>query len=392
MTQIAEKTKVAHITTVDASLRYLLLNQLKALQAAGYDVVGISSPGEHAEALSKAGIRHIPVRLTRRVTPFADLIALWKLAGVLRGEKFAIVHTHTPKAALIGQYAALLAGVRIRVHTIHGLYLPETRWGWQRALFNLLERITMRWSHLNLSQNKEDVAYAIRHRITHRDKIRFLGNGIDLSRFDPKLYPASRRELIRKSLGFSPEHTVIGIVARFVAEKGYRELIEAAKRIRKAAPEARFLFIGEVDAEKPDALSPNLLLEDNLQEVVSFLGHRDDIADLIAAMDIFVLPSYREGMPRSLMEASAMGRASVATNIRGSREVVDHQSTGLLVKARSSHALAEAILLLISNVGLRQRLGAAAREKAIADFDERRAYNSVVSAYDELLRVNRERS
>ncbi len=379
------RPKVAVIGTVDVSMKYLLLNQMLYLQARGYDVTAFSAPGPLIADVEAAGVPHVAVSLTRKFSPMADLAAIWRLSRDLRRERFTVVHTHTPKAALLGQYAAVLARVPIRVHTIHGLYFPGHMKPNRRWMYVLLERVTMLFSHMNLSQNPEDVPVVIAEKICAPDRVRLLGNGIDVEEFDPARYPPERRRATRAALGLSEGDKVVGVVARFVAEKGYRELLEAAKVISGVMPEARFLLIGAVETQKADALHPAIIDEMGLGGVVKFLGHRTDVADLYAIMDVLALPSHREGFPRAPMEAASMGVPSVATDIRGCRQAVEDGVTGRLVPARDPQALAAALLELLRDDAMRADYGRAARLKALAEFDERVIFQRVVSAYEDLL-------
>ena len=380
----ARPLKVAHITTVDLSLRYLLLNQLRAIEKAGYEVSGVSAPGPEVPFLAKAGLRHIAAPLSRSMTPLKDLVALALLVRILRREKFDIVHTHTPKGGLLGQYAALIAGTPIRVHTIHGLYFPghmtpKTRWK-----YVLLERITMLPSMRNFSQNVEDVTTAIEAGISRADRIELIGNGIDLTVFDAKNVDAAQRSEIRQSLGLSDEHKVVGMVARLVVEKGYLEMFEAVKAIREKEPLARFVFIGEVADFKSDALSPERLTELGIADVAQFLGHRTDVRDLYGVMDVFAHPSHREGFPRAPMEAAAMGLPVVATDIRGCRQTVEDGVNGFLVPLRDARALGERLLELLGDEAMRRRFGAAGRAKAEREFDEQAVFRRIVAAYERM--------
>jgi glycosyltransferase involved in cell wall biosynthesis len=382
---LAAAPRVAHVAAADASLRYLLLNQMRSQLNAGYAVTGISAPGPDVPAIEAVGIRHVALPFTRRFAPWADLVALWRLYRVLRRERFAVVHTHTPKGGLLGQYAGLLARVPVRVHTIHGLYFPGHMKPKRRWIYILLERVTMRFSHLNLSQSPEDIPTILDERICRRERVRLLGNGIDLATFDPAGQPPERRAATRAALGLAPEHRVVGVVARFVAEKGYREMLRAAQILRDTVPEVRFVFIGPVEAAKHDALDPRLIDEMGLANVVRFLGHRTDMPDLYAAMDVLALPSHREGFPRAPMEAAAMGVPAVVTDIRGCRQTVEQGVTGYLVPRRDPEGLAAALRDLITDDAKRLAFGRAAREKAVAEFDERVVFARVNEAYAELL-------
>jgi len=381
----SDPVRVAHVTTVAMSLRHLLLHQLEALQRQGYQTVGISASGEEVAALAARGIRHIEVPMTRSFSPVSDLVALVRLYQVMRRERFTVVHTHTPKGGLLGQYAALAAGVPIRVHTIHGLYVSEQAGPLLRWAYLWLERVTMAFSQHNFSQNPEDVPLAIRERICAPETIELIRNGIDVTEFDPARFSVDRRKSLRASMGLSPSDMVVGIVARQVREKGYIELLDAAQVIRRRAPHVRIVCVGPVDGEKSDALSGAAASERGLDDIVLFLGHRDDVADLYSIMDVFVLPSYREGFPRAPMEAAAMGLPAVVTDVRGCRETVEHDRTGYLVPARDAGALAAAILALVENPATRDKFGKAARAKALAEFDERAVFQRIVARYASLL-------
>jgi glycosyltransferase involved in cell wall biosynthesis len=377
--------RVAHLATSDISLEFLLLHQLETLRAAGYDVVGVSSAGPGVAVLDAAGVRHIAVPMSRRLTPWADLGGLFALWRTLRKERFDIVHTHTPKAGLLGQYAALLAGVPLRVHTIHGLFFPGYMKPGTRFAYILLERLTMLFSAHNFCQSPEDIPVAIEEKISRAERLELIGNGIDLASFDPALQTPAKRLRTRESLGLTAGHLVVGVVARLVEEKGYFEMFRAAQRIRDNEPRARFLFIGAFESSKPDAIRDDALARFGIKDVAQFLGQRRDVSDLLAVMDVHVLPSHREGFPRSPMEASAMGIPSVVTNIRGCRQTVDDRKTGLLVPARDSDALADAILELLADEGLRRRYGDAARAKALLEFDEQAVFRRIRDAYGRLL-------
>jgi glycosyltransferase involved in cell wall biosynthesis len=175
------------------------------------------------------------------------------------------------------------------------------------------------------------------------------------------------------------------MVARFVEEKGYLEMLEAAHIIAREMQDVRFVFVGPVERGKKDGLRPEIIQEMGLGEVVSFLGHREDVADLYAIMDVLALPSHREGFPRAPMEAAATGVPAVVTNIRGCRQTVTEGVTGHLIPPRDPRALASALMDLLRDDEKRAAFGRAAREKALVEFDERRVFERVMATYDELL-------
>lgn len=382
---MSRNIKVAHVTTVDLSLRYLLLNQLRYLQEQGYEVVGVSSAGQDAAYVEGAGIRHCAVPMTRNFTPLADLVSLWRLYRLMRRERFTIVHTHNPKPGLLGQLAARMAGVPIVVNTLHGFYFHDKTPAHWRRFYIALEKIAARCSDVILSQNSEDIETAVREGICARDKIKYLGNGIDLTRFARGKIDAGELERKRAELGIGGDERVVGFVGRLVAEKGVPELLGAARIVLERAKNMRFLFVGPPDMKKEDALTPEIAHDYGIAESCIFTGSRDDMPEMYALMDVFVLPSHREGFPRAPMEASAMGVPAVVTDIRGCREAVVQDVNGALVSLGNVEELAEAILELVTNREKAKRLGENGVRMARERFDERRIFETVSEEYARLI-------
>jgi len=374
------------VTTVDLSLRYLLLNQLRYLQAAGYQVTGISAPGPDVPTVEAAGIPHLAVPTLRRsVAPLADLRALWRLYRLMRRHRFHLVHCHTAKAELLGQLAARLAGVPVVVDTFRGIYYrPDMHPLWRR-LFLRLARLAASCADVLLSQSRENLEMALREGICPPQKIDYLGNGIDVLRFDPARLDPAALARTRRELGLDPGAPVVGFVGRLVAEKGVPEILSAARTVLREVPRARFLFVGPLDPDKPDALTPDTARDYGVAHACLFPGLRHDMPQVYALMDLFVLPSHRESFPRSPMEASAMGLPCVVTAVPGCREVVEHGRNGLLVPLGDVEALATAILRLLADPGEARRLGREGRRLALERFDERFVFGRVEAAYARLL-------
>ena len=376
-----------HLTTVDLSLTHLLLPQLIAFREAGYDVVGVSAPGPHVAQLAEEGIGHVPLtRSTRAANIGADLAAAREFTSLCRELRPDIVHTHNPKPGIYGRIVARMTGVPVVVNTVHGLYaLPEDPWS-KRAIVYGLERIAASCSDAELVQNPEDVP-TLRRLGIRATKLHLLGNGVDLERFDPGQQGGARRNT-RLELGISEDEVVVGLVGRLVAEKGYREVFEVARRLRVTLPHVRFVVVGPLDPDKDDAITPAGVDEVAAAAGIRFLGMREDVERLYPAFDIYVLASHREGFPRSAMEAAAMGLPVVATDIRGCRQVVDDGRTGLLVPVRDPVALEDAVRRLAGDAKMRVAMGAAAREKALREFDDRRQIGVTLSTYERLLRLS----
>lgn len=379
------KPRVAHVTTVDLSLRYLLLNQLQRIRGEGYEVFGISADGPDVPVVEAAGVHHFAVPMTRRITPIADLRCLWELVRIMRRERFDLVHTHTPKAGLLGQLAARLAGVPIVANTIHGFYFHDEMKPWLRRFYIWMERVAAKCSDTILSQNREDMATAVSEHIASPGQLKWLGNGIDVERFDRRRLTDSSLQGLREEIGIDSNAPVIGFVGRLVEEKGILDLLEAAKAVVQAIPNAQFLIVGPYDDDKPDALHPRVAAQYGVAAQCRFVGMRDDMPELYALMDVLVLPSYREGFPRAPMEASAMGVPAVVTDIRGCREVVDHGENGLLFPVGNTDLLARALIELLGDETRRAQMGVSGRRIAEDRFDEQKVFDRVLSEYERLL-------
>ena len=376
----ARPVRVAHLTTVASSLRYLLLPQLRSVRdlPGGADAIGISADGDDVKFLEADGIQHIALgSSTRSMNPLADLKAARELWQILRREHIDVLHTHNPKPGLYGRVVGRLAGVPVVVNTNHGLYATEDDRPLKRRILFALEWIAARFSDAELLQSPEDLELLTRKRVYPRRRSALLGNGIDLRRFRPGAVPAEIRAARRAEIGADDETVVVGMVGRLVVEKGYRELFAAARAL---GPGYRVVAIGPDDPEKADAMDRAEIAAAEAAGVV-FLGHREDVDALYAAMDVFVLPSYREGFPRAAMEAAASGLPIVASDVRGCRQVVDDEVTGLLVPVRDAEALTEAIRVLGKDPSLRSTMGKAAVERAIDEFDERRVVGIVLDTY-----------
>lgn len=377
--------RLVHVTTTDMSLELLLGPQLSAFVAAGYEVYGASSPGRYVEAIEARGVRHLPLEhTTRSMAPHHDAAAFVELRNRFRDLRPDIVHTHNPKPGVYGRLAARAARVPAIVNTVHGLYAMPDDSLVKRGIVYSLERIAAAASHAELVQNPEDIP-TLRSLGIPEGKLTLLGNGVDLKRFRPDRLTPERRTAMRAEWGVGPDDIVCGAVGRLVWEKGYRELFAAARALRLMAPRVHFVVVGGLDVAKSDQLSQSDLDAVAADADITFLRERDDVEDLYGAMDIYALASYREGFPRSAMEAAASGLPIVATDIRGCRQVVASGTTGLLVPVADADALADAIRALASNPSLRDSMRVAALSKAQAEFDDQRVIATTLATYEQVL-------
>ena len=376
-----ERPRVVHVTTTDMSLDWLLGPQLRAFDAAGYEVIGMSAAGPHVASLTAMGIDHVDVpSFTRSNNPLDDVRAFGQLVRRLRSLRPDIVHTHNPKPGILGRIAARLTRTPLVVNTQHGLWAQPTD-RWQRRIpVYVAERIAAAFGDVELVQNPEDVATLVDTLRIPARRVRLLGNGVDLSRFDPGCVAPETRLRLRAEWGIAEGEVVCAVVGRLVREKGIVELLEAAHALHVDGVPARFVVIGPTDPDKSDAIDPAVFEQAAADDVV-LTGTRDDMPECYAAADVFVTASWREGFPRSAMEAAAMGLPTVATDIRGNRQVIADDETGLLVPVRDPLGIRVAVERLVIDQELRATMGAAARKRAAAEFDQQRIIDRTLAAY-----------
>lgn len=382
--------KVLQLAAADVTAKLLLLPLVKALEKNGYQVHVACSEGPHARALAAQGhmVHFIPIE--RRISPLSNMRSLLHLYRLIRQERFDVVHVHTPVAAVLGRVAAYLAGVPVIMYTAHGFYFHDRMAEYKRRPLIWLERMLGRITNVLFTQSKEDAVTAARERICPMERVVWIGNGVDLGKFQ-----VSGREETREKLGIGEDERVVGFVGRMVREKGVVELMEAAEAAGRIVPGLRLLLVGDtLDSDrdhKTKAELKRIMDRDGLASRVTFTGFIEDVASVMPAMDVLALPSYREGMPRTIIEAMACGKPVVATAIRGCREEVVHGVTGLLVPPKDATALGQAIIHLLSNPTTAARMGAEGRKRAMELFDERQVLERQIQVYDRLVMRDRAR-
>jgi glycosyltransferase involved in cell wall biosynthesis len=359
--------KIAQLCAIDFTLYHFILPLMRAMRDAGHEVVGIASGGPFMAKVRAEGFRVEPVTIERSFNLLRHSGSARRLKALLKRERFDIVHVHTPVASLIGRWAAWRAGVPRIVYTAHGFYFHERMTWPKRAAFTALEWLGGRLTDVLFTQAEEDAATARRLRLA-RGPISAIGNGVDPVRFHPARDGGERRAL-RAQFGAGESDPVILVVGRLVAEKGYVELIEAMRGV-----EAKLWVVGErLESDHAGPVEHAVQMAERdpvLKQRVRFLGYRADVPALMRAADIYTLPSHREGMPRSVIEAMMTGLPVVGTNIRGTREEVVEGETGTLVPAGNARALAAALSRLAGDAPLRAAWGAKGRERAMALYRE----------------------
>lgn len=371
--------KICQLCAVDFTLYHFLLPLMRAMRAAGHEVVGVCAPGALVERVRADGFRVETIPFERSFDPIAHARAYRALSALFARERFDMVHVHTPIAGLIGRLAAARRGVKRIVYTAHGFYFHDrmSRAAW--SVYAGLEYLAGRVTDVLFTQAEEDAATARRLGLCRGGTIVAIGNGSDPARFHPADGNEARAAL-RARLGLASPRVAIACVARLVAEKGYPELFQAMRDV-----DAELWVVGDrLASDHAGSIAADIAAVERhpvLSQRVRFLGYRPDVPDLLRAADVFVLPSHREGMPRSIIEAMLSGLPVVATDIRGAREEVVDGETGLIVPVKDAGALAHALSRLAGDAGLRARFATAGLARA------RRLYveNDVIARQLELL-------
>lgn len=374
------------MTTVPQTLGFFS-GQVQYMMQRGFEVHVVSSPGPELEHFAdREGVVAHSATMKRAIDPIGDISAVLALVRIFREIRPVIVHAHTPKAGLLGMIAASAVGVPVRIYHIHGFPYLTAR-GVKRHLLQLTERVSCRLAHqvLCVSNSVRDVA--VDDRICSSG-VAVLGqgsiNGVDAElRFNPACVEPSSRAEFRVKYGLSEGALAVGFVGRIVRDKGISELAQAWSVLREQFSDAHLFVVGELESR--DAITSDmeqLLRQDSR---IHLTGPMDDMPQVYSALDLVVLPSYREGFPVVPLEAAAMGLPVIATDVPGCREAVIHDVTGLLVPARDADALARAICLYVSDAQLRRRHGAAGRERVRRDFAQQPLWEAQFLEYERLL-------
>lgn len=375
-------TRIIHITTIGITSYRALLAQCRYFREKGLEVGFIFSPSPEAELLRSLQFPVEEIDIDRRINPWSDFKSIHRLSRYFSTIQPDIVHTHTSKAGVVGRVAARLAGVPNVIHTVHGFPFHPGMNRLKHLVYKQIERWTAGITDIMLSQSEEDVITALKLSINPRlGGLIHIGNGVDLNEFDPGSYSSHQRFQVKEALGIRVTDPVITMIGRMNREKGYHDLVEALHRVRDMPWQA--LFIGPDEGFLTSITQQ--IDQHGLRDRIQILGQRKDITDLLAATDIYVLPSYREGLPRSLIEAQSMAVPCVATDIRGCREVVEEGVTGLLITPGDHEALGKALYKLLNNSELRLRMGQEGRRRMRRCFDEAEVGRKVMAIYEGVL-------
>jgi glycosyltransferase involved in cell wall biosynthesis len=377
------KAKLIRITTIPLSLEKLLSGQLQFMSTY-FEVIAVSSEKENLEKLGKfIEVDTFHVEMTRQITPLKDAIAVVKLYFFLKKTKPNIVHTHTPKAGIVGMLAAKLAGVPVRLHTVAGLPLLEAT-GFKRKILDYVEKLTYKFA-TKVYPNSFGLLEIIKeNNYCSINKLHVIANGssngIDTSHFNPKLILEEEKEILRNELSLSVDDFVFIFVGRLVKDKGINELISAFDRLSKEISKVKLLLVGYLESELDPLSNTTLETIKNNQKIIS-VGFQTDVRPYFSISNVLVFPSYREGFPNVVMQAGAMELPCIVSDINGCNEIITSKINGLIVPVKNQEALLEAMTTLLHDKNLYATLKSNVRKSIVDSYEQKVVWEAILTEY-----------
>jgi glycosyltransferase involved in cell wall biosynthesis len=380
------KKKLIRITTVPISLEKLLENQLRFMKE-NYLVTAISADKERLLTFGEEeGVSTFHLELTRKITPIKDVIAVLKLYIYLKKEKPQIVHTHTPKAGMVGMLASYLAKVPNRLHTVAGLPLLESK-GFKRKVLNFVEKITYSCATKVYPNSFGLKAIIIEAQFCKVSKLKVLANGssngIDTSFFNPENFSKEQNKILRKELALAEEDVVFIFVGRLVGDKGINELVAAFDTLTKRFQNIKLLLVGAFESDLDPLNNQTLKMIDGNSAILS-AGFQQDVRPYFAIADALVFPSYREGFPNVVLQAGAMGLPSIVSDINGCNEIIKEEENGLIISVKDSEAIYKAMKRVLEDSVLKNKLQNNARNMITELYEQKVVWNALLKEYKSL--------
>jgi glycosyltransferase involved in cell wall biosynthesis len=376
--------KLIRITTIPMSFKYLLKGQMNFMSKNGFNVTMVSSDGQELnDVIENEKCDHIVIPLTRKITILKDLKATYNLYKLIRKEKPDIVHTHTPKAGIVGMLASYFAKVPIRLHTVAGLPLIETS-GFKRIILNFVEKLTYQCS-TNVYPNSYGLKKIIlNNKFTSENKLKVIGNGssngIDTCYFDPELFSIKDKEVLKTNLGIKKTDFVFIFVGRIVSDKGINELVEAFHKICLVKENIKLLLVGPFEDELDPLQKKTKLLINNNENIIS-VGYQNDVRPYFSISNCLVFPSYREGFPNVVMQAGVMNLPSIVSDINGCNEIINEGENGWIIPVKNEEALLNAMknCFTLRNEFIKMKLNA--RKSIVNHYEQKLVWEAILNEY-----------
>ncbi len=354
----------------------------------GFDVVMISAAGEEIEEVkTNEDCRHITVPMTRKITPFKDLACLWQLTKIFKEEKPDIVHTHTPKAGLLGMLAAKLSGVKVRIHTVAGLPLMvET--GFKFQLLKFIEKLTYVSANHVWPNSFSLLKYIKEHKLTNDKKLKVISkgssNGINLARFTKNNFNKEILEEVKKSIAFDENTKYLLCIGRLVKDKGIIELVETFVNILPKHKNVKLVLVGKFEMEL-DPLPASILEEIKTNKNIIHIDWSAYVEYYISLATIFVFPSHREGFPNVLLQSGALGTPIVCSTIAGNIDVVENNITGLLFDKGNTLQMENQINFALEHTDEMHKMAVTLKNNIFNYYDRNIVWKAILNEYKLLL-------
>ncbi|WBX70727.1 glycosyltransferase family 4 protein [Tenacibaculum retecalamus] len=373
------KPKLVRITTVPMSLDKLIEGQM-AFMKKYFKVTAISSGREELKKIGKKeDVDTFYIKLTRKITPFKDLKATYFLYKFLKKEKPQIVHTHTPKAGIVGMLASYLARVPNRLHTVAGLPLLEARGG-KRKVLNFVEKLTYKCATKVYPNSYGLQEIILKNKFTITNKLKVIANGssngINTTHFNPSLFLKEDNAKLKKQLGIKKDDFVFIFVGRIVGDKGINELVEAFNKLSKEKESVKLLLVEPFEDELDPLKSSTRGAINNNKQIIS-VGFMNDVRPFFAIANALVFPSYREGFPNVVMQAGAMGLPSIVSNINGCNEIIEENKNGFIIPVKNKEAVYDAMKKIVLNTNMKEN----ARTMISERYEQKVVWEALLTEY-----------
>lgn len=383
--------KLIRITTVPMALRYLLPGQLQFMQQNGFDVLMISADGpELNDVIKNEGCRHTIVPMTRKITPLQDLKCLFQLIKIFKKERPDIVHTHTPKAGLLGMLAAKLTGVKVRIHTVAGMPLMVEK-GFKLKLLTFIEKLTY-WGAGHVWPNSQSLyEYIKEHKLTPEKKLHIIAkgstNGINLSRFNKAQLSEESIAEIKEHIHYSAENIYLLCIGRLVADKGIVELVHVFTRLQKKYPPLRLVLAGDFESAL-DPLPADVLQQIESNPAIVHIKWTQQVEYFMQVASYFVFPSHREGFPNVLLQAAAMELPIICSRIAGNVDIVTHAQTGLIFNRANEQQMEEQVEYAINHPQEMKAMAQKLCNRVQTDYSRENIWQNMLATYNSLLNLS----
>lgn len=380
--------KLIRITTVPMALRYLLPGQMRFMSANGFDVLMISADGKELPGvIEQEQCRHIIVPMTRKITPFSDLKCLLQLISIFRKEKPHIVHTHTPKAGLLGMLAAKFCGIKMRIHTVAGLPLMVEK-GLKYRLLKFIEMLTYASANQVWPNSRSLQQFILDKKLCNPAKLQMIGkgstNGINISRFSKENLDEETVNAIKTTINYSSGNKYLLCIGRLVADKGIVELVNVFIKLQKSYPSLRLILVGGYEPSL-DPLPASTLQEIETNGSIIHISWTDKVEYYLHLTDFFVFPSHREGFPNVLLQAGAMELPVICSRITGNIDIVTDKETGLIFNCGDEEQMLEQLQYAFTNPGHMQAMKLQLKKEILENYRQENIWQNMLAAYKSLV-------